>query len=88
MVLKVVTSFGTRYLYQRRLRAYSITSALETMWFILDAALGQRTEAAEELQNQLIGHVGVVALATGAAVRAGFAVKKSRLEICDAVPRT
>ena len=45
------------------------------MWFILGAALGQRTEAAEELQNQLIGHVGVVALATGAAVKAGFAVK-------------
>ena len=39
-------------------------------------------EAAEELQNQLIGHDGVVALATGAAVKAEFAVKKSRLEIC------
>ena len=87
-MLKVVTSLGTGYLYQRRLRAYAITSALETMWFILDAALGQRTEAAEELQNQLIGHVGVVALATGAAVKAGLAVKKSRLEICDAVLRT
>ena len=48
------------------------------MWFILDAALGQRTEAVEELQNQLIGHVGVVALATGAAVKAGLAVKKNR----------
>ena len=82
MVLKVVTSLGTGYLYQCRLRAYSITSALETIWFILGAALGQKMEAAEELQNQLIGHNGVVALATGAAVKAEFAVKKSRLEIC------
>ncbi len=88
MVLKVVTSLGTGYLYQLRLRAYSITSALETIWFILGAALGQKTEAAVELQNQLIGHDGVVALATGAAVKAKFAVKKSRLDICDAVPQT
>ena len=77
MVLKVLTSLGTGYLYQCRLRAYSITSALETMWFILGAALGQRTEAAEEFQTQLIGHIGVVALATGAAVKAGFALKNA-----------
>ena len=51
-----------------------------TSWFVLGAVLGQDAEAAEELQNQLVGLVGLVALATGTAVEAGLAVKKSRSE--------
>ena len=64
------------------------TSALATTWFILGEVLGQATKAAEGLQKQLIGVVGVVALATGTAVEAGLAVKKSRLEIYDTVIRS
>ena len=64
------------------------TSALATTWFILGAVLGQGTKAAEGLQKQLIGVVGVVALATGTAVEAGLAVKKSRLQIYGTVLRS
>lgn len=48
--------------------------------FVLGAVLGQDAGAGEALQNQLIGLVGLVALAVGTAAKAGLAVKKSRLE--------
>ena len=40
--------------------------------------MGQGGEATEERQNQLVGLGGLVALAAGAAVEAGLAVKKVR----------
>ena len=70
---------GAGYLYQRRWKAYWITSALATTWFVLGAVLGQDAGTAEELQNQLIGLGGLVALAAGAAVEAGLSVKKARV---------
>jgi len=76
----VIPGWGAGYLYQRRWKAYWITSALATTWFVLGAVLGQDAGEAEELQNQLIGLAGLVALAAGTAVEAGLAVKKSRLE--------
>ena len=51
--------------------------ALPTTWFVLRAFLGQDAEAADELQNQLIGLFGLVALAAGTAVEAGLAAKKA-----------
>ena len=78
--LNVIPGLGAGYLYQRRWKAYWITSALATTWFVLGAVLGQDAGEAEELQNQLIGLAGLVALAAGTAVEAGLAVKKSRLE--------
>ena len=74
----VLPGLGAGYLYQRRWKAYWITSALATTWFVLGVVLGQGAEAAEEMQNQLIGLVGLVALAAGTAVEAGLAAKKSR----------
>ena len=59
-------------------KAYWITSALATTWFVLGAVLGQDSEAAEELENQIIGLSGLVALAAGTAVEAGLAAKKAR----------
>ena len=41
--------------------------------------MGQDEGAAEELQNQLVGLGGLVALAAGTAVEAGLAAKKARL---------
>ena len=78
VTLNVVPGLGAGYLYQRRWKAYWITSALATTWFVLGAILGQDAEAAQELQNQLIGLGGLVALAAGTAVEAGLAVKKAR----------
>jgi len=79
VTLNVLPGLGAGYLYQRRWKAYWITSALATTWFVLGAVLGQDTRAAEELQNQLVGLGGLVALAAGTAVEAGLAAKKARL---------
>jgi len=80
VTLNVIPGLGAGYLYQRRWKAYWITSALATIWFVLGAVVEQDAGEAEELQNQLIGLAGLVALAAGTAVEAGLAVKKSRLE--------
>ena len=79
MTLNVLPGFGSGHLYQRRWKAYWITSALATTWFVLGAVLRQDAGAAEELQNQLVGLGGLVALAAGTAVEAGLAAKKARL---------
>ena len=80
VTLNVVPGLGAGYLYQRRWKAYWITSALATSWFVLGAVLGQGAEDAQDIQNQLVGLVGFIALAAGTAVEAGLAVKKSREE--------
>ena len=74
VTLNVLPGLGAGYLYQRRWKAYWITSALATTWLVL----GQDAGAAEELENQLVGLGGLVALAAGTAVEAGLAVKKAR----------
>ena len=80
VTLNVVPGLGAGYLYQRRWKAYWITSALATTWFVLGAVLGQGAEGAQDIQNQLVGLVGLIALAAGTALEAGMAVKKSREE--------
>ena len=52
VTLNVLPGLGARYLYQRRWKAYWITSALATIWFVLGTVLGQDAGAAEEIQNQ------------------------------------
>jgi len=78
VTLNVVPGLGAGYFYQRRWKAYWITSAMATTWFVVGAVLSQGAEGAEEMQNQLVGLAGLVALAAGTAVEAGLAVKKSR----------
>ncbi len=78
VTLNVVPGLGAGYLYQRRWKAYWMTSVLATTWFVLGVVLGQEADGAEEIQNQLIGLLGLVALAAGTAVEAGLAAKKSR----------
>ena len=78
VTLNVIPGLGAGYLYQRRWKAYWITSALALSWFALGAVLGQGAETGEELQNQLIGLAGLVALAAGTAIEAGLAVKGVR----------
>ena len=78
VTLNVVPGLGAGYLYQRRWKAYWITSALATTWFVLGAVLGQDAGASEKLQNQLVGLGGLVALAAETAVETGLAAKKAR----------
>ena len=61
ITLNVVPGLGTGYLYQRRWKAYWVTSALANTWCVLGAVLGQDAKAGEELQNQLIGLGGLAA---------------------------
>ena len=78
VTLNVIPGLGAGYLYQRRWKAYWITSALALSWFALGAVLDQGAETGEQLQNQLIGLVGLVALSAGTAIEAGLAVKGVR----------
>ena len=55
--------------------------------YVLRAVLGQGAEAAEELQNQIIGLADLAALAAGTAVEPGLAVK-SRVQRSDTQPST
>ncbi len=77
-LLNVVPGLGAGYLYQRRWKAYWITSALATGWFVIGAVLAQDADAAVEPQNQLIGLVGLLVLAAVTATEAGLAVKRVR----------
>ena len=79
VTLNVLPGLGAGYLYQRPWKAYWVTSALATTWFVLGAVLGQDAGTAEELQNQIIGLAGLVELSAGTAVEAGMAVKKARV---------
>ncbi|KZR85278.1 hypothetical protein MITS9509_02362 [Synechococcus sp. MIT S9509] len=78
VLLNVLPGLGAGYLYQRRWKAYWITSALATAWFVAGTALGQGATADAESQNQLIGLVGLVLLAAVTAAEAGLAVKRVR----------
>ena len=78
VVLNVVPGLGAGYLYQRRWKAYWITSALATGWFVLGALLGQNADGSETAQNQLVGLIGLLSLATVTALEAGLAVKRVR----------
>ena len=76
VVLNVVPGLGAGYLYQRRWKAYWITSSLATAWFVTGSVLAQDADAATELQNQLVGLLGLLGLAIGTSTEAVIAVKR------------
>jgi hypothetical protein len=78
VLLNVLPGLGAGYLYQRRWKAYWITSSLATAWFVAGAVLGQTADAAGESQNQLVGLAGLLLLAGVTATEAGLAVKRVR----------
>jgi hypothetical protein len=78
VVLNVVPGLGAGYLYQRRWKAYWITSALASGWFVAGALLGQNADAAAEAQTQLVGLIGLLVLAAVTATEAGLAVQRVR----------
>ncbi|MEB3353199.1 MAG: hypothetical protein VKM34_03060 [Cyanobacteriota bacterium] len=78
VVLNVVPGLGAGYLYQRRWKAYWITSALATVWFIAGAIFGQKADGTAEAQNQLVGLIGLLLLAAVTAAEAGLAVQRVR----------
>ena len=78
VVLNVIPGLGAGYLYQRRWKAYWITSVLATVWFLAGAVLGQNAAPDLEMRHQWIGLLGLIALAAVTATEAGLAVKRVR----------
>ena len=84
VVLNVVPGLGTGYIYQRRWRAYWITTATSTGWFVLGALLGQDVDPVLQpdvlQQNQLIGLAGLLLVAGVTAVEAARAAKQAQAQ--------
>ena len=76
--LNVIPGLGAGYLYQRRWKAYWVTTVIATAWFVAGAILGQNAEGADEAQNQIVGLAGLIGLAVATATEAGLATKKAR----------
>lgn len=83
-LLNVVPGLGTGYIYQRRWRAYWITSALATAWFLLGAVLGGGAGAtdltAPDPRDQLVGLGGLLLLAAVTAAEAFREARRARME--------
>lgn len=83
-LLNVVPGLGTGYIYQRRWRAYWITSALATGWFLLGLVLAPPPEGGGGLaasggqRDQLIGLAGLLLLAVVTAVEAALSGRRAR----------
>ena len=84
VVLNVVPGLGTGYIYQRRWRAYWITTATSTAWLVLGAVLGQNLDPVLQpdvlQQNQLIGLAGLLLVAGVTAAEAARAAKRAQSE--------
>ncbi|PSB37181.1 hypothetical protein [Aphanothece minutissima] len=83
-LLNVVPGLGSGYIYQRRWRAYWITTALATGWFLLGAVLGGGGSGADptaaDPTDQLIGLGGLLLLAAITAAEAFRAARQARTE--------
>ena len=81
-LLNVLPGLGTGYIYQRRWRAYWITSGIATAWFVLGVVLDQDLDPVLQAdvlqQNQLYGLGGFVVLAAVTAAEAVIAARKVR----------
>ena len=82
VVLNLVPGLGTGYIYQRRWRAYWISSGLATAWFVAGGVLNQNVDEVlmPDLvqQNQLIGLGGLLLLAVVTATEAGLAARRAQ----------
>lgn len=74
-LLNVLPGLGTGYVYQRRWRAWWITSLLAMGWFAVALALGREAEGAPAAR---IAPAGLLALALTTAAEAFLAARKAR----------
>jgi hypothetical protein len=78
-LLNVLPGLGAGYLYQRRWRAWWITSGLSSAWFLL-GALQQPDPAVIDPRSRLVGLGGLLLLAAVSAVEAFLAARRARME--------
>lgn len=74
-VLNVLPGLGTGYVYQRRWRAWWVTSLLAVGWFALALLLATEAEAATPAR---IAPAGLLALSLATAAEAFLAARKAR----------
>jgi hypothetical protein len=79
-LLNMVPGLGSGYIYQRRWRAYWITSALATAWFLAGALLAADADPRLEPRQQLVGLAGLLLLAGVTALEAFLAARKARMD--------
>ncbi len=78
-LLNVLPGLGAGYLYQRRWRAWWITTVLSSGWFLLGALL-EPNPAEIDPSSRLVGLGGLLLLAAVSAVEAFLAARRSRME--------
>lgn len=78
-LLNVLPGLGAGYLYQRRWRAWWITTALSSGWFLL-GALVEPDPSLIDPRTRLVGLGGLLLLATVSAVEAFLAARRARME--------
>jgi hypothetical protein len=81
-LLNLIPGLGTGYIYQRRWRAYWITSGLGVAWFVLGASLDQDLDPVLQAdviqQNQLFGLGGLLLLAGVSCAEAVITARRVR----------
>jgi len=78
-LLNVLPGLGTGYIYQRRWRAYWISSALATCWFLAGALLAPEPAGPTD-QQRLVGLAGLLLLAGVTAAESFLAGRRARMD--------
>jgi len=78
-LLNVLPGLGTGYIYQRRWRAYWISSALATGWFLAGALLAPEPAGPTD-QQRLVGLAGLLLLAGVTAAESFLAGRRARMD--------
>jgi len=78
-LLNVLPGLGAGYLYQRRWRAWWITTVLSSGWFLLGALL-EPNPAEIDPNSRLVGLGGLLLLAAVSGVEAFLAARRARME--------
>jgi hypothetical protein len=78
-LLNVLPGLGAGYLYQRRWRAWWITTVLSSGWFLLGALLEPNPTAIDP-RSRLVGLGGLLLLAAVSAGEAFLAARRARME--------
>lgn len=77
-LLNTIPGLGSGYIYQRRWRAYWITTAFATLWFVLGAFLTDGEAAPTGSGDQWVGPAGLLLLAAITTIEAFLAARKAR----------
>ena len=79
-LLNFIPGLGTGYLYQRRWRAYWITTLVSALWVYFDFSrqLAYDPSDPAAFQGENIGLIGLIAISSLTAFEAAFKVKTER----------